>query len=30
MIVCQPGDRPRGTLRTIIAQTGLSVDSFLK
>ncbi|HEY2953050.1 MAG TPA: type II toxin-antitoxin system HicA family toxin [Verrucomicrobiae bacterium] len=24
-----PGDLPRGTLRAIIAQTGLSVDEFL-
>lgn len=25
-----PGDIPRGTLRAIIAQTGLSVDEFLE
>jgi type I site-specific restriction-modification system R (restriction) subunit len=26
MVACHPGDIPRGTLRTIIAQTELSVD----
>ena len=30
MVACHPGDIPRGTLRAIIAQTGLSVDEFLK
>ena len=25
-----PGDLPRGTLRAIIAQTGLTVDQFLR
>lgn len=29
MIACHPGDIPRGTLRAIISQTGLSVDEFL-
>lgn len=29
MVACHPGDLPRGTLRAIIAQTGLSVDEFL-
>ena len=29
MIACHPGDLPRGTLRAIIAQTGLSADEFL-
>ena len=29
MIACHPGDIPRGTLRAIIAQTGLTVDEFL-
>ncbi len=30
MVACHPGDIPRGTLRAIIAQTGLTVDEFLK
>jgi predicted RNA binding protein YcfA (HicA-like mRNA interferase family) len=30
MVACHPGDLPRGTLRAIIAQTGLTVDEFLK
>lgn len=29
MVACHPGDIPRGTLRAIIAQTGLTVDAFL-
>jgi predicted RNA binding protein YcfA (HicA-like mRNA interferase family) len=29
-VACHPGDLPRGTLRAIIAQTGLTVDEFLK
>jgi predicted RNA binding protein YcfA (HicA-like mRNA interferase family) len=30
MIACHPGDLPRGTLRAIIRQTGLSVEEFLQ
>ena len=30
MVACHPGDMPRGTLRAIIAQAGLSADEFLK
>ena len=29
MVACHPGDIPRGTLRAIISQTGLSVAEFL-
>lgn len=29
MVACHPGDIPRGTLRAIIAQTGLSAEEFL-
>jgi predicted RNA binding protein YcfA (HicA-like mRNA interferase family) len=28
-VPCHPGDIPRGTLRAIIAQTGLTVEEFL-
>ena len=30
MVTCHPGDIPRGTLRAIIEQTGLTVDEFVK
>ncbi len=30
MVACHPGDLPRGTVRAIIAQTGLTVDEFLR
>ena len=30
MVACHPGDIPRGTLRAIIAQTGLTPDEFLE
>ena len=30
MVACHPGDIPRGTVRAIIAQTGLTVAEFLK
>jgi len=30
MVACHPGDLPRGTVRAIIAQTGLTADEFLK
>ncbi len=30
MIACHPGDIPRGTLRAIIAQAGLTTEEFLK
>lgn len=30
MVACHPGDLPRGTVRAIIRQTGLSVENFLK
>ena len=30
MVACHPGDMPRGTLRAISAQAGLSADEFLK
>ncbi|MBE0543690.1 MAG: type II toxin-antitoxin system HicA family toxin [Verrucomicrobia bacterium] len=30
MVACHPGDIPRGTLRAIIEQTGLTVDEFLR
>ena len=30
MVACHPGDIPRGTLRAIIAQTGLSTEEFLR
>jgi len=30
MVACHPGDIPRGTLRAIIAQTGLTIEEFLK
>jgi predicted RNA binding protein YcfA (HicA-like mRNA interferase family) len=29
MVACHPGDIPRGTLRAIIAQTGLTTEEFL-
>jgi predicted RNA binding protein YcfA (HicA-like mRNA interferase family) len=29
MVACHPGDIPRGTLRAIIAQTGLTAQQFL-
>ena len=28
-VPCHPGDIPRGTLRAIIAQTGMTVEEFL-
>lgn len=30
MVACHPGDLPRGTVRAIIAQTGLTPEEFLK
>ena len=30
MVACHPGDIPRGTLRAIIAQTGLTAEEFLE
>lgn len=30
MVACHPGDIPRGTLRAIIAQTGLTPEAFFK
>jgi predicted RNA binding protein YcfA (HicA-like mRNA interferase family) len=30
MVACHPGDIPRGTLRAIIAQTGLTAEKFLE
>ena len=30
MVACHPGDVPRGTLRAIIAQAGLTTEEFLK
>ncbi len=30
MLPCHPGDIPKGTLRAIIMQAGLSVDDFLR
>ena len=30
MVACHPGDIPRGTLRAIIAQTGLTAEAFLE
>jgi predicted RNA binding protein YcfA (HicA-like mRNA interferase family) len=30
MVACHPGNLPRGTLRAIIAQSGLTVAEFLK